>query len=759
LARDDHLDRDLADLPTDRAYLATQVAGGEAQDRYYADEAGRRARIRLPITDGAYGKPWVHRPKDLVGWWSNLHYDRPGGVETATPTAWVPGMKPIRLTELGCPAVDLGANQPNVFPDPKSSESRRPWFSIGTRDDLAQRRTLEAVIDHWDPDLTPGSNPVSPLDGRRMLALDDIHLWTWDARPFPAFPVETEVWADGGVWSTGHWLNGRLGGASLEALIAALLADHGVDDATFRAVAGHVDGYVVDRRMSARQALEPLLAAFQIDAVDTGTALRFCGRARRIDAELAAADCAEEERTPLVTVRRAQESELPGEVSITFSDALLDHRRATVSSRRLDRTFGRTATADLAVVAPVETMVGLADTWLADVWAGRTAVTFALDPTRVAFEPGDLVDLTLEDRVERLFVESITDGTVRRVEARSLDPDLYGPVRAEARRRSGAPATAWGEPAVVVLDIAHPEEGTALHRPWIAAFTTPWPGSLAIWRRLDEASWNAVGTIERPATIGVTASPLVSGPAAVWDRHATVDVTLWGGSLAAESEIKVLAGACRVAVLAPNGLWEVLQYGAAEMVGASTWRLSRLLRLQGGSDDAWDGIDEIPAGASFVVLDESLVPLPLELEDLGSEVVLRVGPAFEDYARPSHVEIAVTPTGRGLWSWSPAHLRAVGDPSSGDVHISWVRRSRGAGADAWGAGDVPLPEGIEAYRLEVYRGGALVRAVDTAAPAWVWAKADRDARLGAAPVEVTLRVAEIAATIGPGVWRSATVRL
>ena len=49
----------------------------------------------------------------------------------AAPTAWVPQSKPIWLTEIGCPAVDKGANQPSVFPDPKSSESALPYFSNG----------------------------------------------------------------------------------------------------------------------------------------------------------------------------------------------------------------------------------------------------------------------------------------------------------------------------------------------------------------------------------------------------------------------------------------------------------------------------------------------------------------------------------------------------------------------------------------------------------------------------------------------------
>ncbi len=105
------------------------------------------------------------------------------------PTAWVPQSKPIWLTEIGCPAVDKGANQPSVFPDPKSSESALPYFSSGARDDLIQRRMLEAVLGAFDPAFGDAAlNPVSPLYGGRMVTPETIHLWTWDARPYPVFP-------------------------------------------------------------------------------------------------------------------------------------------------------------------------------------------------------------------------------------------------------------------------------------------------------------------------------------------------------------------------------------------------------------------------------------------------------------------------------------------------------------------------------------------------------------------------------------------
>ncbi len=150
--------------PYDVAYLATNVAGGEGFDWYYASPADRLAQTRTQIIDGAYDEPWVFRRKDLVGWWSNAHHNRPGGVRKSMPTSWAPGLKPIRFTEFGCPAVDKGSNAPNLFVDAKSAESALPPFSNGDRDDLAQRRALEALL-AWFAD--PAHVPVIAGVGRK----------------------------------------------------------------------------------------------------------------------------------------------------------------------------------------------------------------------------------------------------------------------------------------------------------------------------------------------------------------------------------------------------------------------------------------------------------------------------------------------------------------------------------------------------------------------------------------------------------------
>ncbi len=43
-----------------------------------------------------------------------------------------------------------------------------------------------------------------------MADLSRFMIYTWDARPYPCFPLYDTVWSDGPNWLYGHWINGKL---------------------------------------------------------------------------------------------------------------------------------------------------------------------------------------------------------------------------------------------------------------------------------------------------------------------------------------------------------------------------------------------------------------------------------------------------------------------------------------------------------------------------------------------------------------------
>ena len=742
-----HLDRALTDSLYDVDYLAGNLNSGEGYDWYYADAGARDAQVRTPITDGL-GKPWMFRQKDIWNFWSQPHHERVGGVELGSPTVWVPQSKPIWLTEVGCPAVNKGANQPSVFPDPNSSEAGLPYYSNGKRDDFIQRRVLEAVLDAFDPNFGGGEfNATSAVYGGPMVPPDCVHLWTWDARPFQVFPAATDVWTDGPNWETGHWLTGRLGSAPLDALVGTILDDNGVTDFDVSGLGEGPDGYVVDRPMAPRGMLDPLALAFSFDAFEQGGVLQFRQRGGVPMAEIEEEALVLPEEAPPAQITRAQEGDLPRQVSIGFTDIGADYQRSAVTSRRLVGASSRTAHADLAMVTNDSEAERHAEIWLQDLWAGRESATFALPPSQLALALGDIVGLTVNGRRRLVEIQEISDTESRAMRARSIDPEVFELALAPPRRRLPPSPPAIGPVHAVLLDLPalQSQQPTPLAR--LAIFADPWPGPVAVWASGDGLSYSRTAMALAPSIVGQTLDDLPAGPTARW-QPASFRVQLYGGALASVSDSALFAGANVAAVQHAGGGWEVLQFAGAELTGTRTYKLSRLLRGQAGSEWA---MTALPAGSPFVLLDQQVVTIASGLGALERPLQVRVVAANRDHGDATALSLEVTPQATALRPIAPVHLSARRGGSG--VTFSWVRRAR-FDADSW-VGEIPLGEDSEQYAVDILSGSSVVRTLIATTPSVLYPAANELADFGAVQSSLSVRVTQISATVGRGFSASA----
>lgn len=725
----DHLDAAAGfEGPHDPAYLRARLTSGEGFDWYYASQSDRDAQVRTPITDGAHGEAWMFRPKDLKSWWSQPHHDRPAGVRSGTPTAWVPRSKPIRLTEFGCPAVDKGANAPNLFVDPKSIESHLPPYSTGARDEFGQRRMLEAVLD-WLADAA--ANPVSPSYGGPMI--EAASAWCWDARPFPDFPARANVWSDGPNWPLGHWLNGRAGVAPLGELVQALAGRAGValDPGE---VSGAVVGYVIDRPMRLRDALSPLTAAFGLDAVERGGQARLVSQTGLAIASLDETDLAwPEDRPAAVAVSRTL-VEPAQALRLRFIDAGRDYQTGALIVRREDGQG--TADADAPIVmAPAEAELAGRRMLNGSASARRETIVHLSPLAALRLEAGDRVGFAGEAwRVVRVDLDEHPRATLAPVPAGcELDGRLdWTPA---------PPREPVGPPALLMLDLPAISDDA---RPWVAAAAEPWrPFDIHAGGDLDTLKVRA--RLTTPATLGETLSDLPPASPHRLDRANRLTVRLEGAIPASRSLAAVLAGDNALAVLTPSGEWEVIGFTSAEAVAEDVWTLSGLLR---GQRDGAAAEAVILSGAPVVLLDEALARLEVAPFERGAPLIVRAAPAGGPPSGPAMSEVGMTWRGRALRPLAPAHLRVR--VSGGERLVSWIRRDR-LGGDVW-EGEVPLSEAVEAWRLRVLNGAVVVREVELAAPAFVHTAAMQVADLAAGSAGVlTVEVAQGSAASGWGV--------
>ena len=692
-AGSDHLDA-LAGFPAadNPDYLASQLAGGEAFDWYYADDAARDAQIRTPIIDTAYGEHWVFRAKDLGGWAGALHHPRPGGVRSATPTAWTPGLKPVRLSEIGFAAVDKAGNAPNLFYDPKSSESGLPPYSAGARDDVMQRQLLAAAL------------PYFAAGGRTEAA----HVWAWDARPFPAWPLREDVWGDGANWARGHWLNGRSGLAPLAQVVADICAAGGVGPVETRDLDGVVEGYALEGVSSVRAALEPLQAAFGFEAVERegGLVFRMTG-----DAPVIAVDAGHLGDA----FRRTRQlmDKAPERLRLTCIDPDKDHEPMVVEARRGEGD-ARLVTDVVLPLALSQARAEALAAWLLELSVRTVSAEVTAGPALAALEPGDRIRIG-EGTIWR--IEAIADNGIAR--QLTLTGDVASPERARAVNPGAPPPAApvFPDADLVVID-APPGAGIG-EGPLVAAFADPWPGEVTVMAGPSADDLRVRARLPRPAVIARLAAPLGAGPAGRWDRHTRLEVLGPAAAFASLTEGAVLAGG-NAALLETDAGWDLIQFQQAELTGPGTWQLSGLLRGQGGSVSG-----AAAAGARLVLLDSAVQRADLSAMETGGELIWKTSGASESQTLQFD--------SRETLPWQPCQLRLRGSEAS------WLRRGPEI-ADSW-----TFPEAPNGgrYAAEFDLGAGFEGRIETETPACTLP-------LGT----LTLRVAEIGPDGRTGPWLS-----
>lgn len=639
----------------DPDYLMGNVEGGEGYDWYYASKADRDAQNRTPITD------WIYRYKDLRNWWSQNHRNIIDGVVQA-PTDWVPQSKPFWLTEVGCPAVNVGANQPNLFADGKSVESNIPYYSDGSCDDLMQRRYLESLIGYWSD---PQNNPVSDLNGRHMIDPSATSIWAWDARPFPDFPAREDVWSDGPNWQRGHWITGRLGATPLQDVIADICAEAGLDNPDLSGITGLVSGFIIDRPMRARDALAPLIDSYDLVVSESAGQVRFSALSSLPIMDISEADLILQDGAPL---RYSVEDNMSSirDARLSYIDASRDYQMATISARNQRAETVRVADLQAPLVMDGGQARAIVERRLARSEPARRSVSFSV-PLHRAPVAGSL--LRLPD-VEGLWqVTRLRRGVQADIDCTAL-PDSFAD-----------PIVAGGVPSITTDPIW-------ISEPVALAFDLPGSDGLQVgavldpFRRVTMSFDGESVQSAAPVKLGALLTDLPFAPPSHWDRGNRLEIYMPGGAGFSVSELDTLNGANRFAIETPSG-WEIVGASEITLIGPDTYRLSTLLRGVQNSDDMMGEV--LSAGARVLALDTALATLPIHPDYVGAEVKVdvsaaaRAGVAAQHLYMAAHlrplsvVHLSAEAKGDGIeLSWIPRNLdgREILDPAA-EFEISW----------------------------------------------------------------------------------------
>lgn len=743
-----HLDYDGVNGPVseyDIAYLQSQVEGGEYYDYYYANQAARDSQTRTPITDVTYGKPWVYRRKDFRNWMANLHYNRPGGVESGSPTAWTANMKPIWFTEFGCPAVDKGSNQPNVFYDPKSSESFFPYYSTGLRDDFIQRVFVEAFLAYWR------DNPIMN-GGTPMTDINNMFIWTWDVRPYPDYPARSSVWSDGDLWFFGHWWTGRIEAVPLARLVAYLcelcgLASTQYDVTGLYGPGALVRGFVVDKITSVREMLNSLSAAHQFDAFESEGKIKFILRSNTkqlsISSDLIVVT---DDDAVGISLTRGQETELPTSVKVSFVDEYNDHQPATVDGKTAKGYSQNVDELKLPMLMYESYARSLADAIVQQAWIERQRGKVALPLSLLKLEPGDAVTLPIGNRTVDARLTLINTAASRNCEFQSFDLGMFALPASAEQNRIPSVSDLFGSVQVEWVDI--PLFTGQEENPWaprIAAQSDPWPGSVSIYRQNADTTYTIATRHDKRNAIGRLTDPLYSGPIGRFDRANTLYVQFDYGALSSVSELAALERGVALGVQNSSGDWEVIQFATATLVGDKKYAVTNMIRGALGTEFAMR--DPVAADALVVLLEPStLSALGVTNELAAVSLNYKWGPSRYVYTDPSYQTGQRYGKKAGLRPYSPADLYMT-RKADGALVVNWKRRTR-FGGDNWEASEIPLNEEYEKYRIKIYNGVTLLRTIEQTTASYEYSAANQTTDFGGLQLNLKVSVEQFGPAYG-----------
>ena len=529
--------------------------------------------------------------------------------------------------------------------------------------------------------------------------------------------------------------------------------------------ADEVPGFGIGRQISVRGALELLATTYAFEAIESDHQLKFKKRGRPPSRLITEDELAPLSERETFRETRAQEVDLPLRFSVRYQDAGLDAEEGTQTARRIagpDATMAshNEATLDLPITLSATQAMTVALRQLYGAWLERVMHDWQTDWTHLDLEPGDVVQIALHDGslfAVRLLqcelganlavswqtvVEESSSYTVPAIPAAALNylPRIE-PVSSEAK------LFLLDLPLLQDLDDVQ-RVATGTYWAGGAYFDPPWKGAVlfasdegAVYASVDETfaavSWGAA----------INALPDTDTPFQT-DSTSALRVAMVSGALSAVTELEMLNGANRAALIRPGGGAEIIQFQEVVLQNG-VYTLTNLLRGRRGTEVFTGGH---AAGDLFVLLG-GVSRRGLPLSRIGQTLHRRlVGRGGE--LRDAETNMA-TLVGRDLMPYAPAHLTLEVEVGA-DIAVTWVRRTRVGGALLDGTGDVPVAEDEELYELAVYddAGNLLRTETDLSAPAFTYTAAmQAEDFSGSGPGRIA--VWQISAQVGRGFEASA----
>lgn len=512
-----------------------------------------------------------------------------------------------------------------------------------------------------------------------------------------------------------------------------------------------VDGYVV-KGGTIRSAIEPLQGAFPFDVRQHGYKLQFLprGQSKSLDIDVSDLGAGDSGDSDIFTYSREMDSQLPASIVIKYLDASREYSVSEQYSRRDNTLSVNRVDTELPIVMSSNKAAKVADVLQTLQWLERKESSFKLPTTYRAIEPGDVVGVPINGESLELRVTEINEDSNAVLEVKAR-PNRAGIYSSDAVGGNGEQP--GGEIGLPGPSISFLVDGPMIYSdfqnsPGISVactgVTSGWPGAV-VYRSADaEQTWEAAAAFSGHGTIGYTRDPLAQNSGALIDVGSYLYVDLLSGELESVTQDQMLAGA-NIALYGADGRWEVIRFMSADLQPDGAYRLSGLIRGDKGTEWATG----LHAEADLFVLandpDNQFIGIPYDA--LG--VVNYYRPVTTGQPISSTESSELTYRGTNLRPLSPTCPIGLRN-TSGDLSVSFSRRSRFS--SAWFVTGISaiVGEASESYAIDIMSGANVKRTITASSEAFQYLAAQQIADFGSVQSSVSMRIYQISELVGRG---------
>lgn len=452
-----------------------------------------------------------------------------------------------------------------------------------------------------------------------------------------------------------------------------------------------------------------------------------------------------------LALRPANELEIPAQVALSYFNIDREYQTDTqFSDRLISSSAGTVAAVQLALGFNPAEAKGIANAMVMDQIASWLTTKIAVPAWYAKYEPTDVVTVVAADgsTVRMRLVKKNEAGGVLMFDAVSDDVTVLthsGITMVDYVPSITVPLPPASRLEVMDIPILRDADNDVGLYAAVRGETAPYPGAVVLSSR-DNVLYTEAATVLESATLGSCTTTLgtwLGGNEFDEVNTVTVDVGPLG-TLASVTRDELLQGASNACLVGS----EILLFRVATLVSTGVYTLSGLLRGRRGTELLMAHV----ANERFVLLQpRGMRRAQMQSSDIGAARYFRAVTLGRRLS--SGDDKTVTFASIGSKPFAPVDLRAARDAATGDITLTWKRRSRLSGRFVAAGVDAPLGEASESYVVEIWNSTftTLKRTIGgLTSPAAAYSSANQVADFGSNQSTVYARVYQISQTVGRG---------